>query len=73
MKKRKNLKKRICGKRFYKTTKSVEGIGRQVGGPMYNIALLVMISPLQSPSSFEYEEGKKSERGIGVDEIQVLV
>jgi hypothetical protein len=46
---------------------------RQVGGLVYNIALLVMISPLQSPSSFDCEEGKRFEIGIDVDKIQALV
>jgi len=31
---------------------------------MYNIVLLVMISPLQSPSSFECEEGKSLKEGL---------
>ncbi len=45
---------------------------------MYNITLLVTISPLESPSSCEYEEGKRFEVGIGlivqcVDKIQKLI
>jgi hypothetical protein len=31
---------------------------KQVGGPVYNIVPLKIISPLASPSSFECEEGK---------------
>jgi hypothetical protein len=31
---------------------------------MYNIVLLVMISPLQSPSSFECEEGIFLKEGL---------
>ncbi len=33
---------------------------------MYNIVLLVAISPLESPSSFECEEGKRFEARVGV-------
>jgi hypothetical protein len=48
---------------------------RHVGGLVYNITLLVAISPLESPSSCEYEEGRRFEVGIGlivqcVDKIQ---
>jgi hypothetical protein len=48
---------------------------RQVGGPLYNIAPLVVISLLKLPLSFECEEGKSFETRISVivwcvDEIQ---
>jgi hypothetical protein len=33
---------------------------------MYNIVPLVVISPLESPSSFECEQGRRFEVGIGV-------
>jgi hypothetical protein len=33
---------------------------------VYNITLLVAISPLESPSSCEYEEGRRFEAKIGV-------
>jgi len=39
---------------------------RQALGPMYNIAPLVAISPLESPSSSECEEGRRFEARIGV-------
>jgi hypothetical protein len=45
---------------------------------VYNIALLEVFSPLESPSSFECEEGKMSKVGIRgavqcVDKIKVLI
>jgi len=43
-----------------------EELERHVGGLVYNITLLVAISPLESPSSCEYEEGRRFEVGIGV-------
>ncbi len=38
----------------------------QVRGPMYNIVPLVVISPLESPSSSKCEKGRRFEVGIGV-------
>ncbi len=51
---------------------------RHARGLVYNITSLVAISPLESPSSCEYEEGKRFEVGIGlidqcVDKIQKLI
>jgi hypothetical protein len=45
---------------------------------VYNIALLEVISPLESPSSFECEEGRTSKVGIRgvvqcVDKIKALI
>jgi hypothetical protein len=38
---------------------------KQAKGPMYNITSLVTISPFESPSSFECEEGKRFEARVG--------
>ncbi len=57
-------KKEYVAKVSTREQKVQKELERQVGGPMYNIALLVMISPLQSPSSFECEEGKNLKEGL---------
>ncbi len=58
-------KKHYTTEAFAKQIKFQAGLEKQVSEPIYNIVLLIMISPLASPSSSKCEKGKRFMQEIG--------